>query len=180
MKIVITRFRGMKGCLHGLRRCHVRLLFMLGMSVLIGGWTQAQARSHHHHAPYAAGYSPVPAAQQTHEAVDAANPTASVRAGRASASHVPVAELPDEVQATLQLIHQGGPYPYEKDGSVFGNYEGRLPRQRRGYYREYTVKTPRDHSRGARRVIVGGPAGRPTEFYYTDDHYQTFRRIDFP
>lgn len=93
---------------------------------------------------------------------------------------VAVADLPAEARRTLVLIREGGPYPYEKDGSVFGNYERKLPRQRRGYYTEYTVKTPRVRSRGARRIIAGGRDGRPTEFYYTDDHYQTFRRIEFP
>lgn len=93
---------------------------------------------------------------------------------------VAVADLPDEARQTLALIREGGPYPYEKDGTVFGNYERKLPRQRRGYYTEYTVRTPQVRSRGARRIIAGGPDGRPTEFYYTDDHYQTFRRIEFP
>ena len=93
---------------------------------------------------------------------------------------VAVADLPDEARRTLALIREGGPYPYEKDGTVFGNYERKLPRQRRGYYTEYTVRTPQVRSRGARRIIAGGPDGRPTEFYYTDDHYQTFRRIEFP
>lgn len=93
---------------------------------------------------------------------------------------VAVADLPDEARRTLALIREGGPYPYEKDGTVFGNYERKLPRQRRGYYTEYTVRTPRVRSRGARRIIAGGRDGRPTEFYYTDDHYQTFRRIEFP
>ncbi|MBF1234542.1 MAG: guanyl-specific ribonuclease Sa [Lautropia mirabilis] len=91
-----------------------------------------------------------------------------------------VGDLPAEARQTLALIREGGPYPYEKDGTVFGNYERKLPRQRRGYYTEYTVRTPRVRSRGARRIIAGGRDGRPTEFYYTDDHYQTFRRIEFP
>ena len=93
---------------------------------------------------------------------------------------VAVADLPDEARRTLALIREGGPYPSEKDGTVFGNYERKLPRQRRGYYTEYTVRTPQVRSRGARRIIAGGRDGRPTEFYYTDDHYQTFRRIEFP
>ena len=91
-----------------------------------------------------------------------------------------VGDLPAEARQTLALIREGGPYPYEKDGTVFGNYERKLPRQRRGYYTEYTVRTPHVRSRGARRIIAGGRDGRPTEFYYTDDHYQTFRRIEFP
>ena len=102
------------------------------------------------------------------------------RQGADGLGTVAVADLPAEARHTLALIREGGPYPYEKDGTVFGNYERKLPRQRRGYYTEYTVRTPQVRSRGARRIIAGGRDGRPTEFYYTDDHYQTFRRIEFP
>ena len=114
---------------------------------------------------------------------DRASDRSSDRASRQGADGlgtVAVGDLPAEARQTLALIREGGPYPYEKDGTVFGNYERKLPRQRRGYYTEYTVKTPRVRSRGARRIIAGGRDGRPTEFYYTDDHYQTFRRIEFP
>lgn len=114
---------------------------------------------------------------------DRASDRSSDRASRQGADSlgtVAVADLPAEARQTLALIREGGPYPYEKDGTVFGNYERKLPRQRRGYYTEYTVRTPQVRSRGARRIIAGGPDGRPTEFYYTDDHYQTFRRIEFP
>ena len=82
-------------------------------------------------------------------------------------------DLPAEARTTLSLIKQGGPYPYPRDGIIFGNREGRLPSRPRGYYREYTVKTPGRHDRGARRIV----AGRGGEFYYTDDHYNTFRLI---
>lgn len=102
------------------------------------------------------------------------------RQGTDGLGTVAVGDLPAEARQTLALIREGGPYPYEKDGTVFGNYERKLPRQRRGYYTEYTVRTPQVRSRGARRIIAGGRGGRPTEFYYTDDHYQTFRRIEFP
>jgi ribonuclease T1 len=90
---------------------------------------------------------------------------------------VPVSELPREARATLQLIKQGGPFPHDKDGVVFGNYERLLPKQKRGYYREFTVKTPGAHNRGARRIVAGGEAGAPGEYFYTDDHYASFRRI---
>lgn len=116
-------------------------------------------------------------------ATDRASDRSSDRASRQGADGlgtVAVADLPAEARHTLALIREGGPYPYEKDGTVFGNYERKLPRQRRGYYTEYTVRTPQVRSRGARRIIAGGRDGRPTEFYYTDDHYQTFRRIEFP
>ena len=114
---------------------------------------------------------------------DRASDRSSDRASRQGADGlgtVAVGDLPAEARQTLALIREGGPYPYEKDGTVFGNYERKLPRQRRGYYTEYTVRTPQVRSRGARRIIAGGRDGRPTEFYYTDDHYQTFRRIEFP
>jgi ribonuclease T1 len=89
-----------------------------------------------------------------------------------------VSELPREGQATYQLIRQGGPFPYEKDGVVFGNRERLLPRQDRGYYREYTVKTPGSRDRGARRIVCGGQEPRlPRACYYTQDHYASFREI---
>lgn len=84
-------------------------------------------------------------------------------------------ELPAAARDTLALIRQGGPFPYERDGIEFRNFERRLPRAGRGYYREYTVKTPGERSRGARRIISGG--NPPQEFYYTADHYLSFRRI---
>lgn len=92
-------------------------------------------------------------------------------------STVTVSELPRQGQETYQLILSGGPFPYAKDGIVFGNYEHQLPPRTRGYYHEYTVKTPRAHNRGARRIVCGGPRVRPDACYYTGDHYATFRRI---
>ena len=90
---------------------------------------------------------------------------------------VAINALPPEVAQALALIKQGGPYPYAKDGVVFGNYEGSLPRQQRGYYHEFTVKTPHARNRGARRIIVGGNVQRSGEYFYTQDHYRTFQRI---
>ncbi|MFD4482956.1 MULTISPECIES: ribonuclease domain-containing protein [unclassified Streptomyces] len=81
--------------------------------------------------------------------------------------------LPAEARQTLRLIDDGGPFPYEKDGSVFGNFEGELPKQRRGYYREYTVRTPGERDRGARRIVTGSGG----ETYYTDDHYASFKAV---
>jgi len=86
---------------------------------------------------------------------------------------IAVGELPPEATATLKLIKHGGPFPYPKDGTIFNNREGRLPARMRGYYKEYTVKTPGRRYRGARRIIAGANG----EFYYTDDHYNTFRLI---
>ncbi|CAB3704843.1 hypothetical protein LMG22037_03707 [Paraburkholderia phenoliruptrix] len=90
---------------------------------------------------------------------------------------VTVAQLPREAVNTLNLIAAGGPYPYEKDGVVFGNRERLLPPNRRGYYHEYTVPTPRSRNRGARRIVCGGPLKRTDNCYYSDDHYTSFNRI---
>lgn len=90
---------------------------------------------------------------------------------------VPVTELPREAKRTLALVKQGGPFPYAKDGAVFGNYEGVLPKRKRGYYHEFTVNTPGMRNRGARRIITGGEPASSGEYYYTDDHYATFKRI---
>lgn len=86
---------------------------------------------------------------------------------------IAVDELPAEARDTLRAIKQGGPFAYERDGTVFRNYERALPKQPRGYYREYTVKTPETRNRGARRIVCGPLP----ECYYTADHYQTFKRI---
>jgi ribonuclease T1 len=83
------------------------------------------------------------------------------------------ADLPPEARTTLELIRKAGPFPYAKDGAVFSNREGALPKEKRGYYREYTVKTPHVRTRGARRIIWGAGG----EYYYTDDHYNHFWRI---
>jgi ribonuclease T1 len=98
---------------------------------------------------------------------------------------ISLVELPPEARHTLNLIQRGGPFPYpHKDGSAFGNFEKRLPRQARGYYREYTVPTPGSRDRGARRLIAGsgrsGDVATSGEYYYTDDHYRSFRRIRQP
>jgi ribonuclease T1 len=86
-------------------------------------------------------------------------------------------ELPKEALQTLALIRKGGPFPNEKDGVIFGNREKQLPKQRRGYYTEYTVVTPGAKNRGARRLVVGGEPQTSYEIYYTDDHYQSFKRV---
>ena len=91
---------------------------------------------------------------------------------------VALSALPPEARQTQQLILAGGPFPYEKDGSVFGNRERLLPRQARGFYREYTVPTPRSRDRGARRIVCGGrQPTQPEACYYTADHYASFQRI---
>ena len=91
----------------------------------------------------------------------------------AFANDVSIRDLPPEARQTLQLIKAGGPFPYQQDGKTFGNREGLLPKRERGYYLEFTVKTPGARDRGARRLV----SGRGGEFYYTSDHYRSFRRI---
>ena len=101
--------------------------------------------------------------------------------GSIDASTLPTIELkqlPVQGRDMMVLIVQGGPFKYDKDGSVFGNRERILPQEKRGFYREYTVKTPGERSRGARRIVCGGlqPAA-PDACFYTDDHYSSFRKI---
>jgi ribonuclease T1 len=91
---------------------------------------------------------------------------------------VALSTLPVEAQATERLIRSGGPFPYAKDGVVFGNRERVLPAHKRGFYREYTVRSPGSRDRGARRIVCGGREPvQPEACYYTDDHYASFRRI---
>ena len=87
------------------------------------------------------------------------------------------AQLPPQGRSTYALIRQGGPFPYEKDGIVFGNRERLLPAYKRGYDREYTVATPGVRHRGARRIVCGGQPRIPDACYYTADHYNSFRQI---
>ena len=108
----------------------------------------------------------------------AASPTASPHSSGAStpASGLPTIEearLPRQAKGTLALIRAGGPYPYRQDDGVFGNREGLLPRQRQGYYREYTVETPGSGDRGPRRIIAGAKG----DLFWTTDHYDSFRQI---
>lgn len=90
---------------------------------------------------------------------------------------ISVAQLPTEGSQTYRLIHQGGPFKYDKDGTVFGNRERLLPTEKRGFYREYTVTTPGSKNRGARRIVCGGEPRVPDACYYTADHYESFRKI---
>lgn len=91
---------------------------------------------------------------------------------------IAISQLPAQGQAMMTLIYQGGPFKYDKDGTVFGNRERFLPVRQRGYYREYTVQTPGERSRGARRIVCGGERSvAPDACYYTDDHYASFRQV---
>ena len=160
-------------------------LIALVLVVLLSGWFWQQNRTRHaavdDPAPAAAQVAgagnsqplPLPPLESTGsgpqtDAAPAPAPVASAPTGPALAAF-----LPPEAHATLGLIARGGPFPHRQDGSVFGNRERRLPSKPRGYYREYTVQTPGLGHRGARRIITGGQP--PDLYYYTDDHYQSFR-----
>jgi len=108
-------------------------------------------------------------------------PESPDRAPGRQLGEVALDELPPQVGQTLALIRKGGPFPYRKDGTAFFNRERLLPQRPRGYYSEYTVPTPGSRDRGARRIVAGkGSTGDPAtggEYYYTDDHYRSFRRI---
>ena len=106
---------------------------------------------------------------------------AAIARGPAPVGEIALAALPREAHATLALIKAAGPFAYARDGSVFGNREKMLPPHQRGYYREYTVPTPGARDRGARRIVAGAGASGDVrtsgEYYYSDDHYNSFRRI---
>lgn len=153
-----------------------RYAWLIAGLLLLAWWAWSQ------HAPAPVASAPQRTAQ---EHAGARAPQASPP-GNATHAPPPVAAraypswLPDEALDTLQLIARDGPYPHRQDGDVFQNRERLLPQQPRGYYREYTVRTPGSRDRGARRIVAGGgtpDGGRPVEFFYTDDHYRSFRRF---
>jgi ribonuclease T1 len=103
--------------------------------------------------------------------------SAGALARTSTAAEIAASDLPKEGRAVLARIHAGGPFRYSRDGVVFNNRERMLPSEPRGYYHEYTVSTPGSHNRGARRIICGGEKTAPVACWYTDDHYESFRRI---
>ena len=133
----------------------LRVLLLLGIAlVAVNGWLSS--------GPPAAGARPADASQPERSTTRTEAPD----------------YLPAEALETLTAIERGGPFRYDRDGSVFQNREGRLPQQAGGYYREYTVPTPGAVDRGARRIVSGGQP--PEVYYYTGDHYRTFQRIEVP
>lgn len=104
---------------------------------------------------------------------DNADTTGTEPENRSGLTWVKLADLPPEAADTMELIDAGGPFPYDRDGITFQNREGILPGQQQGYYREYTVPTPGEDDRGARRIVSGGEE----EYYWTEDHYESFERI---
>lgn len=124
--------------------------------------------------------TPAKAASFTQHHSPAAEPTTAT-ANANGMSTISVAQLPRQAQITYQTIHGSRNFAYEKDGVVFGNYEHILPKQARGYYREYTVASPNAHNRGAQRIVCGGKEVRqPDACYYTSNHYQSFQQIVNP
>lgn len=93
-----------------------------------------------------------------------------------SAPTCALGNLPPQVRDTVRAIQANGPFPFPRhDGVVFGNREGNLPDRVRGYYHEYTVMTPGARNRSTRRIVTGGsPLTNPPQYFYTDDHYDSF------
>lgn len=120
--------------------------------------------------------APPSAAPTAGQSTTPAPGTASTSPAVANPSGLPTisaSQLPKEARQTLALIAKGGPYPYDRDGVNFGNFEGLLPKKSGGFYKEYTVPTPGESDRGARRIIVGKDSAK----YYTPDHYESFKFI---
>ncbi|MEZ5650076.1 MAG: ribonuclease domain-containing protein [Burkholderiaceae bacterium] len=107
----------------------------------------------------------------------APGPASPAPAATAARGEIAWSALPSEAHGVIRLIRDGGPFRYDKDGTVFQNRERLLPERDRGYYREYTVETPGEATRGARRIVAGGPRQQPEVLYYTGDHYRSFQRI---
>jgi guanyl-specific ribonuclease Sa len=131
-------------------------------------------------------HEPEPAGR-VHARVQKSDPEAGAAPAKVTIASAPAAPapapapadadaLPPEVAQTRALIEAGGPFPFDRDGIVFGNYEGLLPARERGWYHEYTVPTPGVGNRGARRIVTGGTP--PSEWWYTDDHYESFVRLE--
>jgi len=121
------------------------------------------------------GAPPVAAPESTPTAASRASTSTPPRPSSGDGlAWVRLADLPLQARQTVALIDAGGPFPYAKDGATFNNFEGVLPSRPRGYYREYTVTTPGERDRGARRVVTGD---RDRELFYTADHYATFARV---
>ena len=152
-------------------------VFLPSCSAQSGQTQTGQTRTEQQRTQGSTSVSSIPATPPASRS-SASRPSAQTRDPLSGLDYVNVAQLPREGQQLLTLIAKGGPFRYSKDGVTFGNREGILPQQARGYYREYTVRTPGESDRGARRVVCGGqPVTNTAECYYTADHYASFRRI---
>ncbi len=159
------------------RRSGSKWFAMVAVALLAAaGWNAYRTPAN---APLPTGVSSPADDARTTMALELPPPMANDAAATPTAARDPAvrypAFLPAEAIDTLTLIQQRGPYPYRQDDGAFGNRERRLPPQPRGYYREYTVETPGSPDRGARRIVTGGQP--PVEYFYTDDHYASFRRF---
>ncbi|HUH89085.1 MAG TPA: ribonuclease domain-containing protein [Lysobacter sp.] len=149
-----------------------RPLWLLAAILLVGLWAWSQSTDN-------GVVSHAPSTAPTTQTADVPPPAIRDAAPRERAGNdrpVYPAFLPREAHAVLDAIARGGPYEYRQDGGVFQNRERELPSQPRGYYREFTVDTPGARDRGARRIVTGGDP--PVEYFYTDDHYRSFRRFE--
>ncbi|MFI8827293.1 ribonuclease domain-containing protein [Streptomyces sp. NPDC053431] len=158
-----------------IHRCaRLGLTLLAGLALLLTGLTGCSGGGT---GPGDAAPSRTPAPSRTAASGPASAGAPTRASGRPTASSglptVREDELPREARQTLALIRSGGPFPYARDGAVFSNFERVLPRRQRGYYHEYTVRTPGERDRGARRIVTG----QRGETYYTDDHYQSFREV---
>ena len=152
-----------------------RPLWLLAAILLVGLWAWSQNTGNTADNGVA---SHTPTATSATQTVEVPPPTVRDVAphdGADNRSGYP-AFLPREAHTVLDAIARGGPYGYRQDGGVFQNRERLLPSQPRGYYREFTVDTPGSRDRGARRIVTGGDP--PVEYFYTDDHYRSFRRFE--
>lgn len=150
-------------------------LWLLLALALVFGWRQlSQAPAPSSMPAVAARAAPQTSASLADPAVDRIIAARRRPASAPSPTLPPF--LPPEADAVITRIQRGGPYPYPQDGSTFGNYEGHLPRQPRGWYHEYTVPTPGLSHRGMRRIVTGG--NPPRAWYYSADHYRSFRQFD--
>lgn len=134
---------------------------LVGLLVVVGWWLQQRDTT---------TSQPTDEPRSTSSVGSTSDPSTDPSSGL---DWVAVDDLPHEAAETLELIDAGGPFPYDRDGIVFGNREGILPEQRHGYYHEYTVPTPGEDDRGARRIVTGDE----DEYYWTEDHYDSFERI---
>ena len=141
--------------------------WLLVAVVLLAFWTWQR------HAPAPAVSPPAAGVPQTRMPTPRPLPSADATAARDTTD--PRNDLPAEARDTLERIAHGGPFVHRQDGAIFQNREHRLPPQPNGYYREYTVETPGAGDRGARRIISGGDP--PMEYFYSNDHYRSFRRL---
>ncbi len=155
---------------HKTRAGSLPILFFLALTVVVLGACSAVGLRSSSATPKIQLVTVVPGSTQTRPSNSSPDQPTENRSGIPTIS---VNSLPPEARQTIVRIGQGGPFPYREDGQVFQNREVLLPSEPPGYYHEYTVETPGESDRGARRIITGAGG----EMYYTDDHNASFKRI---